>query len=326
MPAEAVLVDVQNLVKTYGPLRAVDDLTFQIKAGEIVGLLGPNGAGKSTTMKMLTCYLAPSAGSAKIAGIDVNADAVEVRKHIGYLPEHAPLYTDMRVNEYLDFAGRIRGLNSAKRRERIDWAVKACGLEAKFKATIGTLSRGFRQRTGLAQAVLHDPDLLILDEPTSGLDPIQLIEIRKLIMEVGQKKTVLFSTHIMQEVEAVCSRAIIINKGKLVADGTPTKLKARAGSNQKILARIRGPKQDEAESQLKTVADGSSITINPLPNGRWLECTLRLNDTATDDPLFVGEKIAKLCKDKNWDVQEIRIDALTLEDTFLKVTGHEKLA
>ena len=228
MPSDTILVEVHNLVKTYGPLRAVNDLSFTIKAGEIVGLLGPNGAGKSTTMKMLTCYLAPTSGSASIAGINVNDDALEVRKHIGYLPEHAPIYLDMRVADYLDFAGRVRGLSTARRKDRIDWAVNACGLQAKYMATIGTLSRGFRQRVGLAQAVLHDPDLLILDEPTSGLDPIQLIEIRKLIMEVGKTKTVLFSTHIMQEVEAVCNRAIIINRGKLVADDTPAALRGSA--------------------------------------------------------------------------------------------------
>ena len=324
MSQESVLVDVKNIVKTYGPLRAVNDLTFQIKAGEIVGLLGPNGAGKSTTMKMLTCYLEPTSGSASVAGINVNDDAVEVRRHIGYLPEHAPLYTDMRVNEYLDFAGRIRGLSSAKRKDRIDWAVKACGLEAKFKATIGTLSRGYRQRTGLAQAVLHDPDLLILDEPTSGLDPIQLIEIRKLIMEVGKKKTVLFSTHIMQEVEAVCNRAIIINRGQLVADGSPAELKARAGTNQKVLARIRGSQSDE-EASLKKIADIASVDVHPIPNGSWLECTLRLKDSSAVNPMNTGEQVAKLCKDKSWDVQEIKIESLTLEDTFLKMTGHDKL-
>src|SRR5258708_37681289 len=154
MSADSVLVEVKNIVKTYGPLRAVDDLTFQIKAGEIVGLLGPNGAGKSTTMKMLTCYLEPTSGSARIAGIDVNDDAVEVRRHIGYLPEHAPLYTDMRVSEYLDFAARVRGLGGAKRRDRIDWAVNACGLQAKYMASINTLPRAFRHRVALAQAVL----------------------------------------------------------------------------------------------------------------------------------------------------------------------------
>lgn len=229
MAASEILVDVNSLIKTYGPLRAVDDLTFQVKRGEIVGLLGPNGAGKSTTMKVLTCYLVADGGTASVAGVSIDQDPVEVRRHIGYLPENAPLYTEMRVKEYLHFVGRLRGMPGARRKERIDWAVNACGLQAKYMSPIGTLSRGYRQRVGLAQAVLHDPDLLILDEPTSGLDPIQLIEIRKLIMEVGKTKTVFFSTHIMQEVEAVCNRALIINRGKLAADGSPTELKAKFG-------------------------------------------------------------------------------------------------
>jgi ABC-2 type transport system ATP-binding protein len=220
-----LLVDVNHLVKTYGPLRAVDDLTFQVKRGEIVGLLGPNGAGKSTTMKVLTCYLVADGGTATVAGVSIDDDPVQVRRHIGYLPENAPLYTEMRVRDYLDFVGSVRSMDGARRKSRIDWAVEACGLQPKYMSPIGNLSRGFRQRVGLAQAVLHDPDLLILDEPTSGLDPIQLIEIRKLIMEIGKTKTVIFSTHIMQEVEAVCSRAMIINRGKLAADGTPTELK-----------------------------------------------------------------------------------------------------
>src|SRR6185295_15179733 len=175
-------------------------------------------------------------------------------RHIGYLPENAPLYTEMRVQEYLDFVGRIRNMSSVQRKNRIAWAVQACGLEAKYKAPIGTLSRGYRQRVGLAQAVLHDPDLLILDEPTSGLDPIQLIEIRKLIMEVGKTKTVLFSTHIMQEVEAVCSRAMIINKGKLAADGSPSELKAKMGKEQRVVARVKGPSESELETAAKSLS------------------------------------------------------------------------
>ncbi|HYG73548.1 MAG TPA: ATP-binding cassette domain-containing protein [Planctomycetota bacterium] len=230
MAAESALVDVNHLVKTYGPLRAVDDLSFQVRRGEIVGLLGPNGAGKSTTMKVLTCYIVADGGTATVAGVSIDDDPVEVRRHIGYLPENAPLYQEMRVKEYLDFVGRLRGMPSVRRKDRIDWAVKSCGLEAKYMSPIGNLSRGYRQRVGLAQAVLHDPDLLILDEPTSGLDPIQLIEIRKLISEIGKTKTVFFSTHIMQEVEAVCNRAFIINRGKLKADGSPSELMAKFGT------------------------------------------------------------------------------------------------
>jgi ABC-2 type transport system ATP-binding protein len=328
MSEDKALVDVSHLVKTFGPLRAVDDLTFQVRRGEIVGLLGPNGAGKSTTMKVLTCYLVADGGTASIAGMSIDNDPVEVRKHIGYLPENAPLYTEMRVEEYLHFVGRVRGLSAAKRKERIDWAVTECGLQPKFKSPIGTLSRGFRQRVGLAQAVLHDPDLLILDEPTSGLDPIQLIEIRDLIRDIGEKqqKTVFFSTHIMQEVEAVCNRALIINRGKLAADGSPTELKAKLGKEQKVLARLKGPAQSEAERLIGSLTGVGSVSIQHLPNGGWLECNVRTGGKETvEDAGETGERIYKLCKDNNWTVQEIRVEAVSLEDVFLHATGHDTL-
>lgn len=215
MSSEA-LVDVSGLVKRYGSLIALDGLSFQVRSGEIVGLLGANGAGKSTLMKILTCYLTADAGTVRVAGHSIDTDSVEVRRHIGYLPENAPLYTEMRVKDFLSFIARMRQLPGAKAKERIDWAVESCGLKPKFMAGIGTLSRGFRQRVGIAQAILHDPDLLILDEPTSGLDPVQLLEIRRLIMDIGKTKTVFFSTHIMQEVEAVCNRALLIHRGKLL--------------------------------------------------------------------------------------------------------------
>ena len=326
MVAADALVDVNHLVKTYGPLRAVDDLSFQVKRGEIVGLLGPNGAGKSTTMKVLTCYLVADGGSASVAGVSIDQDPVEVRRHIGYLPENAPLYTEMRVKEYLNFVGRVRGMSSSARRDRIDWAVKACGLEAKYMSPIGNLSRGYRQRVGLAQAVLHDPDLLILDEPTSGLDPIQLIEIRKLIMEVGKTKTVLFSTHIMQEVEATCNRAIIVNRGKLAADGVPSELKAKLGKEQKILARLRGPSAAEAESALKGLSHVAGVSVQALPNDGWMECSLRMESNGVSTgAASASEHLYKLCRDKDWTVQEIKVESLSLEDVFLKVTGHEQL-
>jgi len=328
MAATDNLVDVNHLVKTYGPLRAVDDLTFQVKPGEIVGLLGPNGAGKSTTMKVLTCYLVADGGTASVAGVSIDEDPVEVRRHIGYLPENAPLYTEMRVKAYLNFVGSVRGMPAAKRRERMEWAVEACGLQAKYMSPIGNLSRGYRQRVGLAQAVLHDPDLLILDEPTSGLDPIQLIEIRKLIMEFGKTKTVFFSTHIMQEVEAVCNRAIIINRGQLAADGSPSELKAKLGKEQKIMARLRGPTPAEAESVLKGITHVAGVSVQKLPNDGWMECNLRMESngvSASSGAATASEGVYKVCREKDWAVQEIKVESLSLEDVFLKVTGHEQL-
>jgi ABC-2 type transport system ATP-binding protein len=297
-----------------------------VKRGEIVGLLGPNGAGKSTTMKVLTCYLVADGGTASVAGISIDQDPVEVRRHIGYLPENAPLYVEMRVKDYLLFIARMRGLAGAAARDRIDWAVKSCALEAKYMSPIGTLSRGYRQRVGLAQAVLHDPDLLILDEPTSGLDPIQLIEIRKLIMEIGKTKTVFFSTHIMQEVEAVCNRALIINRGKLAADGAPSELKAKLGREQKVVARVRGATPPELETSVRALNAVAGVQVQNLPNDGWLECSVRMRAGGSGaDAATASEGIYRLCREKNWNVQELRIEALSLEDAFLKVTGNEAL-
>lgn len=209
-------ITVSNLVKIYGTQRAVNDISFDLKKGEVVGFLGPNGAGKSTTMKMITTYLPPTAGSASVCGFDVVKQSMEVRKRIGYLPEANPLYYDMYVREYLEMSAGIHGIKKPK--HRIEEMISMTGLSKEAHKKIGMLSKGYKQRTGLAQAMLHDPEVLILDEPTSGLDPLQIVEIRDLITRIGKEKTVLLSTHIMQEVEAMCSRVIIISSGNIVAD------------------------------------------------------------------------------------------------------------
>lgn len=209
-------ITVSNLVKIYGTQRAVNDISFDLKKGEVVGFLGPNGAGKSTTMKMITTYLPPTAGSAAVCGFDVVKQSMEVRKRIGYLPEANPLYYDMYVREYLEMSAGIHGIKKPK--QRIEEMISMTGLSKEAHKKIGMLSKGYKQRTGLAQAMLHDPEVLILDEPTSGLDPLQIVEIRDLITRIGKEKTVLLSTHIMQEVEAMCSRVIIISSGNIVAD------------------------------------------------------------------------------------------------------------
>ena len=210
-------IQVHKLTKIYGQQKAIDQISFEIKTGEIVGFVGPNGAGKSTTMKILTGFIPPSSGKAKINGLDLIENSLEIRKHIGYLPENNPLYLDMYVKEYLEFVAGIYKLGN-KTKSRIDEIVEQTGLSIERKKKIGALSKGYRQRVGLAQALIHDPDILILDEPTSGLDPNQIVEIRNLISEAGKEKTILLSTHIMQEVEAICDRIIIINNGKIVAD------------------------------------------------------------------------------------------------------------
>ncbi len=216
-------IRVENLTKTYKKQNAVDHISFDISSGEIVGFLGPNGAGKTTTMKMLTCYIPPTSGKAYVNGLDVEEQSLEVRKQIGYLPEHNPLYTDMYVKEYLQFAASVYQIKNpiARVKEMIDLT----GLQVEQNKKIGQLSKGYRQRVGLAQAMIHNPSVLILDEPTSGLDPNQIVEIRNLIINIGKEKTVLLSTHIMQEVEAMCNRVMIVNRGKIVANGQPGELK-----------------------------------------------------------------------------------------------------
>lgn len=218
-------IKVQNLSKVYGTQRAVDNISFEVSKGEIIGFLGPNGAGKSTTMKILTGYIPATEGTAEVNGFDVNTAPMQVKAHIGYLPEHNPLYLDMYVKEFLDFAGSLYGLKGRTLQIKIDETIERVGLGLEKHKKIGQLSKGYRQRVGLAQALIHNPDVLILDEPTTGLDPNQLVEIRDLIKTVGKDKTVIFSTHIMQEVEAICDRVIIINRGKIVADGTLSELK-----------------------------------------------------------------------------------------------------
>jgi len=217
-------VSVHNLSKNYNHQKAVDNISFEVKKGEILGFLGPNGAGKSTTMKMLTCYIPPSKGTASVSGLDIVQHALEVRRKIGYLPENNPLYYDMYVKEFLDFAARINNITSVAIDKRVKEVIDLVGLNIEQHKKIGQLSKGYKQRVGIAQALIHNPEVLILDEPTSGLDPNQLSDIRNLIKELGKEKTILFSTHIMQEVQAVCNRVIIINKGKIVADDQPDNL------------------------------------------------------------------------------------------------------
>lgn len=218
-------IKVQNLSKVYGTQRAVDNISFEVSKGEIIGFLGPNGAGKSTTMKILTGYIPATEGIAEVNGFNVQTSPMQVKSNIGYLPEHNPLYLDMYVREFLDFAGSLYGLKGRALQLKIDETIERVGLGLEKHKKIGQLSKGYRQRVGLAQALIHNPDVLILDEPTTGLDPNQLVEIRDLIKNVGKDKTVIFSTHIMQEVEAICDRVVIINRGKIVADSTLSDLK-----------------------------------------------------------------------------------------------------
>jgi ABC-2 type transport system ATP-binding protein len=310
-----LMIRVENLTKDYGPVRAVDRVTFNVRKGEVLGFLGPNGAGKSTTMKMLTCYIAPTAGVATVAGHDVYDDSLEVRKHLGYLPEDTPLYRDMTVHEYLEFAAEMRQMEPHKRGSRIKEIGGRCGLSTVAGKLVGELSKGYRQRLGLAQAMLHDPDILVLDEPTSGLDPNQIVEIRQLIKELGQEKTVILSTHILPEVQATCSRILIISGGKLVADDTPEALRAREkGSRYRVMIESNGTSADAIRDKLASVAGVARCEKSASETGA-LAFTL---DGRGDVDL--RRSIFRAVVDNHWPLLELVRESVSLEDVFRNLT------
>lgn len=312
------MISVKNLTKTFGSTVAVNDISFEVDKGEVVGFLGPNAAGKTTTMRVLTCYIGPDSGSAKVAGYDVLEDSLEVRKRVGYLPESAPLYLDMDVISYLDFVADIRGIPSADRPRRIAKMVDVCGLGGMVCRTIGTLSKGFKQRVGLAQTLIHDPDILVLDEPTSGLDPSQIIEIRELIKEIGKERTVILSTHILPEVEVTCTRVLIINEGRIVASGTPKELQSIAGGEESVFVSIKGevPLVETALGRLPSVSGVSCVG----EGGPGYTCYV-LKAADCDD---VGEEVFRAAVRNGWIINELRRETLSLEDIFLKLTTKEK--
>jgi ABC-2 type transport system ATP-binding protein len=316
-----LMIRVENLTKQYGPVTAVNKVTFNVHKGEVLGFLGPNGAGKSTTMKMLTCYIAPTSGVATVAGHDVFDDSLEVRKRLGYLPEDTPLYRDMTVQEYLEFSAEMRQMDPTKRGRRIKEIGGRCGLTDVAGKLVGELSKGFRQRLGLAQAMLHDPDILILDEPTSGLDPNQIVEIRQLIKELGQEKTVILSTHILPEVQATCSRILIISDGKLVADDTPEALRAREkGSRYRVVVESNGAAQDAIRDRLATiggVARCEKVAVETGAMGFIL-------DGSGDADL--RRSIFRAAVDNHWPLLELVRESVSLEDVFRNLTTKDVAA
>jgi ABC-2 type transport system ATP-binding protein len=314
------MIEVKKIQKIYGNFKALDDVSFSIKKGEVVGFLGPNGAGKTTTMKILTCYMPPSSGDAKIAGFDIFDQGLEVRKKIGYLPESAPLYTDMEVRDYLAFIARMRGLKGDNLRKKYAKVVELCNLQEKVKMPIATLSKGYKQRVGLAQALIHEPEILILDEPTSGLDPNQIIDIRRLIKEIGKEKTVLLSTHILPEVSATCGRVIIINRGKIVAEGEPEKLISSAEGAEVITVKISGPKTN-IEKALKKIDDVSQIEIVEGEN-KDLH-TFRVSGEKHPKTDLRKQIFDTVVKGK-WSLYEMKIDSMSLEDVFINLTNVEE--
>ena len=310
------MIEVRNLTKRYGPTVAVDNISFDAQGGEVLGFLGPNGAGKSTTMRVLTCYLSADEGTAKVAGYDVFDESIEVRKRIGYLPESAPLYTDMGVIDYLKFIAQVRGIPKSQCSQRIKDVIDVCGLEKMIQKDVGELSKGYRQRLGLAQSLIHDPPILILDEPTSGLDPNQIIEIRNLIKNIGKEKMIIFSTHILSEVSATCSRILIINDGQIVANGTPNELSGRARGEEVIHVSIRGPRE-EIEAKLKTLSLISDFSRLKSDDG---VCGYQI---VSQKDKNAAEELFHFVVQNHWSLTELRQEAISLEDVFLKLTGSE---
>jgi ABC-2 type transport system ATP-binding protein len=308
------MIEVDKLTKNYGLTHALKGISFAVQRGEVVGFLGPNGAGKSTTMKILTGYLLPTSGRATIAGFDVVDDSLEVRRRIGYLPESTPLYGEMRVDEYLRFCADIRGVPADRRKPAIDRAVQRCGLSRVTGKNIVELSKGYRQRVGLAQAMLHEPEVLILDEPTSGLDPNQIIEVRNLIEKLGQEHTVILSTHYLQEVEKSCTRVIIVSQGQIVADDTRDRLISSQPSSR-VYARIGGGPEAAVRSQLAELFPGRSVSIRPLEGG-VLDCTIEVGDGTAP----VEESLARLVVKNNWSLLGLGRERATLEDVFRRLT------
>jgi len=311
------MIEVRDLTKNYGSFSALQGLTFQVPKGQVVGFLGPNGAGKSTTMKILTGFAEQTSGLASVAGIDVSSDPVEARRNVGYLPESNPLYEDMMVKEYLDFIADIRKIPKGKRRSRIQDVVQRCGLGDMLGRDIGHLSKGYRQRVGLAQSILHDPDLLILDEPTSGLDPNQIVEIRNLIREIGEEKTVIMSTHILSEVQNTASRVLIINEGKLVADDSPENLTNEEGGTLFIVVAPKNGTpldQNVVTSMLQSLPEVSQVQQEESQEAGALGFKVRYSG---DDPRrSVFDSVVK----QDLVLLELRRQHVSLEDTFRKLT------
>ncbi len=310
------MIVVEKLTKSYAGATAVDSISFEVGKGDIVGFLGPNGAGKSTTMRMLASYLPPTSGAATVAGYDIFRNSLKAREHIGYMPEGVPLYQDMRVNEYLRYRAELKGVRGRRMKERLSDVYELCGLCEVHKKMISSLSKGFRQRVGLADVLLHEPDLLILDEPTIGLDPNQIRQMRELIRKLGCHHTILLSTHILAEVEMTCNRVIIINHGKIEVVDTPQNLRARMRISGEVYLEIRHDFPKKVVSLLRALPGVASVDFSQ--NGEWWE--FRLQTSA--DP---REAIFELALKYHWPLRELRHAQISLEDIFADITHAEEI-
>ena len=310
------MIQVRSLTKRYGSFLAVDNISFEVERGGVVGFLGPNGAGKTTTIRILSCYHPASGGSASVAGFDVFSQLMEVRRRVGYLPESTPLYPEMRVREYLQFRGKLRGLSGDERATAIRRVADRCWLGDFIDRPIGQLSKGMRQRVGLADAMLHDPDVLILDEPTIGLDPTQIRETRSLIQELGQRHTVLLSSHILHEVEQVCTRTIIIASGRIVASGSPQELRDKFSAGGRVVAELKGPEGD-IESGVRQLGVQK---VQVASSDGWVRLSVDAGPGRD-----VREEVFKLAMQRGWTLRELRREGATLEDFFVQVTAEQQV-
>ncbi len=322
MATSDVMIETRELSKVYGAQRAVDRISFEIRRGEVVGFLGPNGAGKSTTMKILTCFISPSEGTAKVGGFDVFDDPLSVRSVLGYLPQRASLYPEMGVVEYLEFAADLRAIARDQRRAKIKEVVEICGLKDVLGKTINELSYGYRQRVGLAQALIHDPPILILDEPTADLDPNESAEVISYIKEIGKTRTIMLSTHDLAEVKEACARVLIVNRGKIVADGAPDELAAKSGSVKYVLAIDAGKDESVRKSgpvidAVKRVAAGA--IVRELP-GDDRATTLEVSVKGSGDQ---RREFFRMAVENKWDLLELRREAVQLEEVFRQLTVGE---
>jgi ABC-2 type transport system ATP-binding protein len=311
------MIDIEGLSKRFGSIAAVSGIDLKVGKGEVLGFLGPNGAGKSTTMKMITGFLAPSAGRVSICGHDVETDTIAAQSCIGYLPEGAPAYGDMTPRQFLVFIARVRGFAGTNIKARVDAAVAKTELDPVLDQPIETLSKGFKRRVGLAQAILHDPPVLIMDEPTDGLDPNQKHSVRRLIREMAPQKAIIVSTHLLEEVEAICSRAVIIDRGKVVADGTPTELLSRSRHHNAVTLVLPALHADEARNALKSLTNITNIEQTATPDG-----LVELTAFPRRGALLI-EDISKLAASSNWDVKELYAEPGRLDDVFRAITTHD---
>ena len=312
------MIAVNNLSKFYGTTAAIQGVSFSVKQGEVIGFLGPNGAGKTTTMRILTGFMPATTGTASIAGFDVFSQPLDIRKHIGYLPEDVPLYKDMTVREFLNFAAEIKGVSGAKKAAQVQDAMQRCGIYSVQQRLIANLSKGFRQRVGLAQTLLGSPDVLILDEPTTGLDPAQIIEIRELIRELAKEKTIILSTHILPEVSMICQRVIIINKGKIVAVDTTENLTSRMQKSTKILMEVDGP-----EEQVRRVLE-RVIGVIGVETGEPTQSGVFEYQIDSEKGRDIRRELANVVAVNGWGLLELRSVEMTLEDVFVQLVTKEE--